>query len=202
MGNTIFEFLWQRWFLVILFVLITAVAAAPESVQMMLSFQRDAIDNGQLWRLLTCHLVHLNWQHWMLNLFGFSIVFYVCPPWLGQWQGVLVFCFLALVVGLGIYWFDAQLWGYTGLSGVLYGLLCLALIFSPFYSLTIRYIAVLAVTGKIIWEQTPFYSDSMIAGFIHARVAQDAHLYGLLGFVAIYGSYVFARLLSSSVKNA
>ena len=179
-------FIRQRWFLVVLFVVITVIAALPESVQTSLSFQRTAIDHGQLWRLMTCHLVHLNWQHWLLNLFGFAIVFYVCPPWLGQWAGVLTFLFLCLLVGLGLYWFDPQLWGYTGLSGVLYGLLCSALIFSPYYPRFVRIIAVLAIAAKIIWEQTPLYSDTMIASFIKAHVAQDAHLYGLIGFVMIY----------------
>ena len=45
-------------------------------------FDRGLVSQGDIWLLLTGHIVHLNWSHWLLNMAGLAIVafflFYTC----------------------------------------------------------------------------------------------------------------------------
>ena len=39
-----------------------------------LAYTREGVAAGELWRLLTGHLVHLGWTHMWLNLAGIALV--------------------------------------------------------------------------------------------------------------------------------
>jgi rhomboid family GlyGly-CTERM serine protease len=41
----------------------TALAAAPDALAAHFAYDREAILNGELWRLWTAHIVHFSWQH-------------------------------------------------------------------------------------------------------------------------------------------
>src|SRR5690606_30285485 len=58
---------WPAFFFILLAVLIQA---ADSAVAELLRYEREAIFAGQLWRLLTGHLVHLSWTHLLLNILG------------------------------------------------------------------------------------------------------------------------------------
>ncbi len=164
-----------------LFVFLLIVSILPQWLIDMIIYRRDLIEGGQWWRIITGHWVHLNWQHMLLNTGGLLLVLWVCPKWFGRWQGIVFFIVLCLVDGLGLLIFNQDLWQYTGVSGVLYGLMVVAFFYSPFYSLWIRGLATGIVIVKVLWEQTPWYSDDSISGFINASVAYDAHLFGMIG---------------------
>ena len=59
-------------------VLIIAIAllleVAGDSATALLRYDREVIGNGELWRLLTGHLVHLGWSHFLLNAIGLALV--------------------------------------------------------------------------------------------------------------------------------
>lgn len=193
--GTIAQVIKQRPTFVGLLVLVLLVFLAPANFIDFIIFHRDKIDQGQWWRLLTGHLIHLNWQHLFLNSFGLLVSLWVCPKWMGRWPFIPFFLFVCLVDGLGLYWFDLDLWQYTGISGVLYGVLLVAIFFSPFYKPVIRWLASGLVVVKVLWEQTPWYTDTNVSDFINAQVAHNAHFYGLIaGFVTILGVVLLSRL--------
>ncbi len=83
-----------------------------------LVFDRNAIGNGEWWRLLTGHFVHTDWDHLTWNLLAFLI--------LGSWLETHSRRYLIGAIVLGCLLIDMLLMGgfsplqyYCGLSGVL-----------------------------------------------------------------------------------
>ncbi|UCB53985.1 MAG: rhombosortase [Thiotrichales bacterium] len=167
-----------------------------------LQFDRELIDQGHYWLLLTGHLVHLNWMHWALNMAGLIIVavFFSLYGNIIDWLFVLLFS--AIVIGLGLYWFHPELVWYVGLSGVLHGLFVYGAIREiRFYPIS-GYVLVALLSGKLFWEYMngPMPGSEEMTG---GRVVVEAHLYGAIaGLTAIFLTYplhLFYKLVK--VKN-
>jgi rhomboid family GlyGly-CTERM serine protease len=147
-------------------------------------YQQDLVENGQIWRYLTAHWVHVGWLHLLLNGLGLVIcVSLTAPGWsAARW---LICCF---AMGIGISFllavFNPEVRDYAGLSGVLFGLYVLTA-FSLFArDRLIAVLIVAAIVIKVLMEQFSFY-DFNSGKLIGARVIIDAHLYGLLMAIAI-----------------
>lgn len=156
------------------------LALAGEPARQWLRYNREAIEAGQVWRLITCHLVHLNSNHALLNLSGFLLCSWFFDDLLRLRHLLLWFGLSAPLVGLGFYWLDPQLTWYVGLSGILHGyfIMCLLLGIPGQPRL---HLFVLAVVGaRLVWEQMPDYDVNYMRDVIDGRVYVNAHLYGAL----------------------
>ncbi len=96
--------------------------SAPEQ----LIYDRELISQGEIWRLLTAHLVHLDREHLILNLAALlvlgSLLEYLQSDWLVP---ALIIGVLVVTAGL---WFNMpSLLYYCGFSGVLNTLLVVVL---------------------------------------------------------------------------
>jgi rhomboid family GlyGly-CTERM serine protease len=160
----------------LLAVCLLILAMGGESVQYALRLESTAVLNGQWWRLLTAHWVHLGWPHTLLNCAGFLLLAWLQPK--GAWWLWLIFYGVASLLISAQFMFDQQLSSYVGASGVLHGLLILAAFLSQWLEAWRRYLMVVLITVKLIWEQTPWYSDESIGGLIGGHVAVHAHLIG------------------------
>lgn len=156
------------------------IALMGEAATLATQFDRPAIQNGELWRLLSGHFAHLGTSHLLLNLAGLALIstlFAAVMP-AGVWSG----CFLvsALFVSGGLYFFQPQLNWYVGLSGVLHGLFVSGAIASWRRGLRLEGLLLLALTAKLIWEQIagPLPGSESAAG---GPVVVSAHLYGAIG---------------------
>jgi rhomboid family GlyGly-CTERM serine protease len=154
-------------------------AIAGSSADEWLRFDRELIAGGQAWRLVSGHLVHLGWTHLLLNLAGLLLVWFLVGSELNtrQWLVVLGICFAA--VSGGLWYLDADLRWYVGLSGVLHGLLIAGLLQS-FSTRSPETVAVtLALCAKLAYEQLqgPLPGSQDIAG---GPIAVNAHLYGFV----------------------
>jgi rhomboid family GlyGly-CTERM serine protease len=165
-------------------VLIAAVFAlqfAGGEAQQLLRYERDSVLNGQVWRLLTAHLVHLGWSHLLLNTAGLIFLLSGFGP-SPRHLSVKLFV-IALAVSSALLIFEPALDWYVGLSGLLHGLAVLL----AFQLWTAdRFIAMAlcgGVAAKVFWEQVAG-SDADLALQIGGEVIVDAHLYGLLAGVA------------------
>ena len=139
---------------------------------------------GQWWRLLTAHWVHLGWYHGLLNAGGFFLVGWMHPK--GHWLKWMCFYIFTSICISSYLLFENNLSSYVGASGVLHGLLILAAFYSRWLELWRRALMILAITGKLVWEQTPMYSDTSVSSLIGGSVAVDAHLIGgLCGLLII-----------------
>jgi rhomboid family GlyGly-CTERM serine protease len=144
------------------------------------SFDRAAIASGEVWRLLSGHVVHLGVSHLLLNLAGLLLVWYLVGAVFSRSQWLVILAADIVVVNLGLWYLQPQLVWYVGLSGILHGLLAAGIV----GSLRTRRIDVIvlgvAVLGKLLYEQLlgPLPGSEESTG---GAVIVAAHLYGAIG---------------------
>lgn len=148
-------------------------------------FNRDQVEQGSYWLLLSGHIVHLNWSHWALNMAGLAIVAFFFSSHAGFRQWLLVILVSAAVINIGLWWWMPQIHYYVGLSGVLHGLFLYgALREIRFYPLS-GYMLTAVLLAKLGWE---FFngalpgSEDMTGG----RVLTEAHLLGAIGGILVW----------------
>lgn len=173
----------------------------PPAWQTTLEYQRQTIGSGELWRLVTGHLVHLGWGHLLMNLLGFWLIWHL---FLRQDTGLIVcaggLLLLTLGTSLGLYLFSPGIAWYRGLSGVLHGVLLWSLLreMKP-YPLSSGILLGLLM-AKLLWEQTsgPVPGSETVA---QGRVIVDAHLYGGLSGALLWGlGHTIARFRKGEVE--
>ena len=193
----------MRDYVLYLFLLVTIVLlmlAEPVSSQWLM-FDRSAIDDGQLWRVLTAHFVHLSPMHLLGNAMGVILLGYVAGRSLSNALGVALLAWCLLVVGLGLYVFADYLERYVGLSGVLHGLILVAPFISPFYSRRIAACFLVLIIAKVLWEQSSFYDDMAMVGMIGGRVEANAHLLGTIAGLLFLLAYYLVGYVKGNLDN-
>lgn len=146
-------------------------------------YERAAIDDGQVWRLLTGNLVHINATHLALNLLGLAGVTAVWGRELGSWRVLAaVFSGSALAVGLGLWFTTPELAWYSGASGALHGLFAAGLVLATGTGRLFRLVAALGLLAKLAIETR---LDTGTAELIGAPVIHAAHQWGAAGGLVI-----------------
>jgi rhomboid family GlyGly-CTERM serine protease len=152
-----------------------------EALKLAWRYERGAIAAGQWWRFATCHLVHLDAIHALLNAVGLALLWSLFARSHAWWQWLLAIGASMAAIGAGFWFISTQLVWYVGASGVLHGVFacgCIALIRQRD---RIGVIAAVIFTGKLAWEQwrgpLPFESADL--------VVTVAHLYGAIGGAAM-----------------
>lgn len=162
-----------------------------------LFFNRNDINQGQWWKLLTGNFTHSNIPHLLLNLSGIWLLGLLFIDSLSPKLFIISSAFLTVVVGLGLYFFSPELTGYYGFSGVLYGLYFVASIVAILsHDLFTGISVALLVSGKMIWDYITGGSQAS-AELIGVPVANDAHLYGFIGAILITAFLLFRYYLQN-----
>lgn len=177
----------------VLALIVTLIGLIGSEAQSWLRFDRSAILNGQLWRLISGHLAHLGWSHLWMNLAGLGLIWalFAKAGSTRLWLSTLIIGCLGTSVFLLL--FNPGLYWYVGLSGVLHTLFVLGALLDiqrfPRSSIAL----LLFVSGKLAYEQLfgPLPGSESSAG---GKVIVDAHLYG-----AIWGIIIYAA--RSSIKR-
>lgn len=89
----------------------------------LLRYDRGAIAAGQVWRLISGHLVHLGWPHFLLNGAGLLLIFYLLGSRFSATQWISIALVTVVGIDIGFWLWQPQLLWYVGLSGVLHGFL-------------------------------------------------------------------------------
>ena len=157
---------------------IGAVLAAQFIGAELLQFQRGGILNGQLWRLLSGHFVHLGWPHALLNLVALGLILAAFTDVAAGPRGAWLVLGSVIAIDLGLLVLQPHIEWYVGLSGVLHGLIAGAAVLTRRRWEGRILLALLVV--KLGWEQRfgALPSTAEIAG---GPVIVDAHLYGAIG---------------------
>jgi rhomboid family GlyGly-CTERM serine protease len=172
----------RDWVLPVLIALVlVGFMLGGEPAAVALRYERSAVLSGEVWRLLTAHLVHADWKHLAWNVAGLALVFALFAGEYSRRDWLLVMLASTAAIDLGFLLLEPDLAWYVGLSGVLHGLMAAGLIAwlrerrDP---LTIG-VAVIFV-GKLAWEHlrgaVPFTAETLAVPVIH-----EAHTYGAIG---------------------
>jgi rhomboid family GlyGly-CTERM serine protease len=162
------------------------IAVGGSAVEETLRYERDAVLGGELWRLLTGHLVHLGGAHLLVNVAGLALVWVFFGTALSPGCWVATSVVSALGVSLGLLALNQSIAWYVGLSGVLHGLFAAGLVARKEMSPEIRLLLTVLFAGKLAWEQAlgPLPGTASAAG---GNVIVDAHLYGTVaGFMTAF----------------
>ena len=167
----------------------TLVALIGSEASIWLRYDRDAIQAGQLWRIVSGHLAHLGWSHLAMNLAGLGLIWVIFGshiPW-QRWLVILVVGAIGTSVLLLL--FNPQLRWYVGLSGVLHTLFIAGCLADLKHRRWDTWILLVLVIAKLAYEQIwgPMPGSESTAG---GKVIVDAHLYGAVFGFLMMGFYV------------
>lgn len=147
-----------------------------------LRYSRDAIAAGEIWRLLTGHLLHLGAAHFVLNAVGTILAAALVGAQVRPltWVGVWLAC--AFSVSAGLWFLQPGVGWYVGLSGVLHGLIVAGAVagLGDCRERLFAAAVLVAIAAKLGWEQ---WSGAMpgTAALAGGSVVTEAHLYGAIG---------------------
>jgi rhomboid family GlyGly-CTERM serine protease len=96
---------------------------APEA----LVYDREALTDGEYWRLVTGHLVHSDTEHVLWDIAALVLLGGLFEQRLGRWL-LPVLAGAALAIDCWLYWLLPEVSLYCGLSGVLNGMLAAGLL--------------------------------------------------------------------------
>ena len=176
----------DKWLFCLAVSLIALIFACWPDSLLTLRYDRSALSKGELWRLLTSHLVHLNWVHCFLNLLGLLLICELLWGALPLRHGIGLFVFSGLVISACLWWLNPELASYVGLSGVLHGLWSGCVFFgllqacNPFHRPCLPYwIGAFLLLIKLLTEFLHGPSE-FTAHLIGGEIIVKSHLYGAL----------------------
>jgi rhomboid family GlyGly-CTERM serine protease len=151
-----------------------------EGGRLALRYDRDALSQGQLWRLLTAHWVHLGLRHALVNVLGFALMWARFARDYSARQWLLIVLAAVAAIDAGLWLWDSTIRWYVGSSGVLHGILAAGTVAHLKRREPLGLLLAALLAGKLLYEQRlgplPFSGS--------AAVVVDAHLFGVLGGAA------------------
>ena len=167
-----------------------------DSFTQALVYQRELITTGEVWRLLSGHLLHTNGYHLLLNLAGLLMLWALHGRFYSIKNYIVLFLFCSIMTSIGIYVFDPTLIQYVGLSGVLHGIFVFGALMDINAKDKSGYLLFLGVWLKIAHEQ--YYGANVdVSNLIEANVAVNAHLWGALS--GLLFSFIYLGMLRTGL---
>jgi rhomboid family GlyGly-CTERM serine protease len=161
--------------------LLLLLALSGEGGRALLRYERSAVADGEWWRLLSAHVVHLDLRHALLNIVGLALVWalfardYSPKAWLAIVLGTMA------AIDAGLWLGDSTVQWYVGSSGVLHGALAAGILAHVRKGERGGWLLAGLLAAKLLYEQAvgalPFSGSD--------PVVVDAHLYGVAGGAAV-----------------
>ncbi|KPH64851.1 rhombosortase [Pseudoalteromonas porphyrae] len=179
-----------RYILPPLCLMVLSALFALFSLNDSLEFNRQLIEQGQVWRLISSQYVHTNWAHLGLNCAGIILIWalhaeHTKPLVYGAHTIVL-----ATWCGICIYYFCPDIEIYTGLSALLHGVIVWGAIKDITVGMKTGWLLFFGIWAKILFEQLEGPS-AQVSELIASNVAIDAHLIGAIGGVLLAIPLIF-----------
>jgi rhomboid family GlyGly-CTERM serine protease len=169
-----------NFILALITISVICVAGQWPTVSILFEWDHHAIAHQELWRIVTGNFTHTNGAHLAMNLTALWMIALLFKP---TSRSLLLSTFsISLVIGIALLY--SNLSNYVGLSGVLHGLFAFYALSEWLDGRKNSLLLVIGVMGKVIWEQWAGPSQAT-SELIHAKIAIQAHLIGLLTGLAI-----------------
>jgi rhomboid family GlyGly-CTERM serine protease len=170
------------WYPALLIVSSGVLELIGEGARVLLRYDRTAIPDFEFWRLVSGHFVHLGPSHYMLNALGLILVWLLVGGNFTIRQWLLVTLVSIAGVSAGLWFLDAGLSGYVGMSGILHGMLAAGSLVGLRTARRESLLIGAVILVKIGFEQLfgPLPGSEESAG---GHVVVNAHLYGALAGV-------------------
>ena len=168
------------WALLTACALLLLITLTGESGREWLRYDRAALAHGELWRLVTAHLVHLDLHHLLLNCLGLLLMWalFARDYTPRQWLAIVLASIAAIDAGL---WFeDSTLRWYVGSSGALHGVMAAGALAHLRRGQLEGWVLAAFLAGKLAWGHW-MGALPVSAGL---PVVTEAHVYGVLGGLA------------------
>ncbi len=163
-------------------------------------YDRSALMSGEIWRVASAHLVHLNTAHLFLNVLGLFLICELLWDDLPLKHGLGLLLFSAIGVS-GLLWLlRPELVWYAGLSGVLHGLWagCALAAWRMRSGIPNKWLTMPRIVGSVgfvlllakLMVEWRYGASMRAAQAIGAPVIAPAHLYGALsgiGYILLWG---------------
>jgi len=182
----------DSWVIVALLAVCLLLATGGDSVRELGRWERDAIDTGEYWRLVSGHLVHLGLGHLWPNLAALLIIGLLFEGVFRNWDWVRIGAASVAAIDLGLYVLDPDVQWYVGLSGVLHGYVAAGALALIMRGEKLGVVLAVGVGAKLVFEQVvgpvPFTAAS-----VGGPVVVAAHLYGVVGALLAEGATELVR---------
>ena len=148
-----------------------------ETLRVALRFDRAGLADGELWRIITGHFVHLGPEHFLLNAAGLVLVALLVAGEFRPLQWALLGIACIAGIGAGLWILNPELAWYVGLSGLLHGWLAAGVVGLLINGRPDGWPLAILVAAKLALEQWigPLPGSTEATG---GPVVVDAHLYG------------------------
>jgi len=158
-------------------------------------YDRSAINDGQLWRLLSGHFIHLSWSHLGINLAGLMFLWLLVRAWVTSKELLLSIFFSGLMISLCLLALNREILQYAGFSGILHGLWIVGALAGISAKRGEAYFLLAILIFKLAWEQLlgPLPNPVKISGNF---IAVDAHLYGAIAGLMVASLMLHRNTLS------
>ncbi len=166
----------EHWPLMLLVCALVLAALGGDPTLEELQYRRVAIQQGELWRALSGHLVHAGPVHLAMNLTALLLVWSLYPGTLAGLQGLALLAWLMAGTSIGLYFTEPSLQWYVGLSGVLHGLVLVAGWRLIRERAVLGASVLLLLAAKLVAET--LMHESATARLIGVPVIEHAHLCG------------------------
>ena len=159
------------------------------------------IRNGELWRLLSAHFIHINWHHFAMNMAGAALclaVFRFDVPAI-HWliSAITISLFSSLLLFLSY----SPTQSYVGFSDTLHGWIVIGILAMLSKEPKLATAILTILLGKLLYEN--FIEPPSAVLLEGSRVATESHLFGAIGgllYSLAYNAELRQRLLSLSLK--
>ena len=176
----------------LIFIASLCTALLSESQRDRLAFNRHLM-HEHWWSILTAHVTHLNWTHWLMNMSGLLALVWLAPLNLVNLRFFAVILGWMLFITTGFVYLQLD-YLYFGFSGVLYGWICVVLICNKEFDLIGRLLVVGLLVGKVGLDALNVSDLRLSENLLGSEISSESHLLGLaygllvlilLGFVKV-----------------